>query len=134
MVSVARPEVRRHEVIEDVWLGDEGSDGPYTFTAAPVGTVLSAYLLADGENAWLTVRQAKVDWLREGFDDDTWVHIEERLLDPADWWNPDAMDNLHDALVAEVAARPFTSSSASTRTRSRSTGAAKPRAKGATTG
>jgi hypothetical protein len=135
-VSVEVPKPRKHEVIEDVWFGEEGTgDGPYVFTAPPTGTVLSAFLLNEGsQTQWYDVIAAKLEWLREGFDEETWDHLVERMEDPTDPFDSNVMAAMHDALVQELARRPFTSSSASTPTRSRSTGAAARKRKGATSG
>ena len=136
-VAVDIPKPRKHEVIEDVWFGDEGTgDGPYVFTAPPTGTVLSAYMLApnDPTERYYAVVEAKIEWLREGFDEDVWAHLEDRLRDPADPLDSDVMTAMHDALVQELSRRPFTSSNGSTSTPSRSTGAVTRRRKAETSG
>lgn len=133
-VSTGNTKARPHEIIEDVWFGDVGnpyqSEG-YTFTAGPVPDLLSAYLIDDdGE---FTIK-AKTNWLRDGFTEEDWDEIQERLKDPEDPLRAIHVYEMFNVLVAEVSKRPFTSSSASSGTRRRNTGAAKPKAKASTSG
>lgn len=133
MVSI-NADARPHEVVEDVWLGPVGTDGPYTFTATQAPDLLSAYLTDDEDEQVLITIQAKYAWVEAGFDDATWEHISARLADRTDWFSTASILNLYGVLMEEVTNRPPTSPNGSSRTPSRRTGAAKPKPKGATSG
>lgn len=116
---------RPHEIIEDVYFGD---DGPYTFTATKTAGMLSA-LLSGGAYG-----MAKLRWLQAGFDEDDWAGLDARLNDPDD---PLAAEHLHemaDALLEEVTNRPPTLPTASSGTRPAQTGAGKPKRRASTSG
>lgn len=151
-ISTEAPSRRPHEVIEDVWFGDEdGPDslGPYTFTAGEVPDLLSAFLYAD-ENAQIeaTVR-AKFRWLEQGFSEvvdevegdgdelehlTAWQEIQAAIADPDHWMRTRHLFGMYNALMEAVTNRPPTSPSGSSHTPPRRAGAAKPKRKAATSG
>lgn len=124
---------RKHEVVEDVFFGE---DGPYTFTASPIGGVLSAYLLTDddGEARTLAIMRAKIDWLEAGFPEEDWAYLTDRVKDPEDPLNSYHLTAMYDALTEEVTNRPPTSSPRSSGTRPAKRGAAKPKLRTETSG
>lgn len=123
MVQIA-VKARPHEVIEDVFFGD---DGPYTFKATKAAGMLSA-LMGTGTPAEKNqaFSAAKLDWLHAGFTKKDWEHLSGRLEDLADPLDTQHLYTMADALLEEINSRPPTSSTAASGTRSGRT-AAKPK-------
>lgn len=135
-INIETPKARPHEVIEDVWFGEEGTPyqaEPYTFTPGPAPDLLSAYLM-DEEEAGEYILRAKAKWVREGLHEDDWAEVEARIANPDDPLKAAHVYHMYTALMEEVGKRPPTSPSGSSRPPSRSTGAAKRKPRGATSG
>lgn len=138
MVSISTDTtVRPHEVVEDVWFGDEGNEwqeDAYVFTAPPAPDLLSSYLIEDEEDQITNTIRAKARWLEEGFGPEVWAEVQARIKNPKDPLRTAHLFEMYNALMSEVTKRPPTSPSGSSRTPSRTTGAAKRKQQAGTSG
>lgn len=125
-------EARPHEVIEEVWFGDDL--GPFTFTATEAADLLSALLLDDDDERTVATVKAKIKWVRAGFAEEDWALVEKRLADPTHPLRTTHLLDMFEALSSEVAMRPPTSSGGSSSTPPRKSGGGKQKRKGSTSG
>lgn len=114
----------RPDEVEEVFFGD---DGPYEFVTPKIAPLIAAMrkLQYDqSDEAGMVALEAQDRWLRNGFGEEQWERIQERLDDdddPLDFWH---LEQVFEALFQQVSGRPPTSPGGLSRTsRTRPSGA-----------
>lgn len=96
---------------EEIFLGVEG---PYIFAYPKMGKIMNAHLRVKGmpkDKAETVMVETMMDWMRRGFGDAAWDHIQKRIDNDDDSLDTPHLLNAFRLLVEAHAGRPTTSSS-----------------------